>query len=97
MVPDHGFFKEMSTCSAVLLPEKFYDRVEEGSIILRRSRRFRFHEEGVIVDDEVKPIESDLVIMATGFRGDQKLKSIFTSDDFRNKLMGPSSTIALYR
>ncbi|CAA6663274.1 unnamed protein product [Spirodela intermedia] len=96
MIPDHGFFQEISTCSLGLLPEKFYDRVEEGSIILRKLQRFRFHEKGVIVDGEVKPIESDVVIMATGFRGDQKLKNIFTSDDFRNKLMGPSSTIALY-
>ncbi|CAA7399724.1 unnamed protein product [Spirodela intermedia] len=97
MVPDHDFFQEMTTCSAALLSEKFYDRVEEGSIFLRKSQRFRFHEEGVIVDDEDKPIESDLVILATEFRGDQKLKNIFTSDDFRDKLMGPSSTIALYR
>lgn len=97
MVPEHDFFQEVSRCSLGLLPERFYDRVEEGSIILRKSRRFRFHEKGVIVDDEPKPIESDLVILATGFRGEQKLKSIFTSDDFQNKLMGPSSTIALYR
>ncbi|CAA6663270.1 unnamed protein product [Spirodela intermedia] len=97
MVPDHDFFQEMSTCSIALLPENFYDRVEDGSIILKKSQTFCFHKRGVIVDDGPKPIESDLVILATGFSGREKLKDIFFSEYFRNKLESPSLGIPLYR
>ena len=97
MVPDHSFFKEMSSCSIGLVPDKFYEQVEEGSIVLKKSERFRFHEDGVIVDDELVPTKSDLVIFATGFRGDKKLEDIFVSEKLRKSLAGPSFTISLYR
>ncbi|XP_071722272.1 probable flavin-containing monooxygenase 1, partial [Rutidosis leptorrhynchoides] len=38
MVPKHSFLDELFTCSAGVLPEKFYDRVDEGSIKLKKSR-----------------------------------------------------------
>lgn len=51
----------------------------------------------MVVDDEPQPIESDLVMLATGFSGRQKLTDIFFSEHFRNKLAGLSLGIPLYR
>ncbi|XP_028753976.1 probable flavin-containing monooxygenase 1 [Neltuma alba] len=81
-----------------MLPQHFYDKVEEGSIILKRSQGFRFCKEGLIIDGESKPLETDVVILATGFKGDQKLRNIFKSPIFQN-LITPSATssVPLYR
>ncbi|RZC45712.1 hypothetical protein C5167_038668 [Papaver somniferum] len=44
------------------------------------------------------PLETDVVILATGYKGDEKLKNIFKSPTFQNYIMGCSnSTVALYR
>jgi len=81
-----------------MLPDNFYDKVEEGSILVKRSQSFRFCKEGLIVGGEDKPISSDLVILATGYKGDQKLKNIFRSSVFQKYLVpSPTSTIPLYR
>lgn len=97
MVPEHSFSYAMSSCSISLLPDKFYDRVEDGCIILRRPKNFGFCKNGLVInEDEV--VESDLVIFATGFKGDQKLKDIFTSKWFQEVVAGSSNTtVPLYR
>ncbi|WOK98913.1 putative flavin-containing monooxygenase 1 [Canna indica] len=98
MVPDHSFAQAIDLCMIALLPDKFYDRVEEGCIIMKKSKSFSFCKNGVIVDGEDDPIKSDIVIFATGFKGDEKLSSIFTSPFFRDILAGSStSTVPLYR
>lgn len=98
MVPDHSFFQAMSSCLVAILPDKFYDMVDKGSIVLKKAKNFSFCKEGVTVEGESAPIKSDVVIFATGFKGDQKLKDIFTSSLFRDIVAGsPSSIIPLYR
>ncbi|KAI6682353.1 hypothetical protein NL676_036234 [Syzygium grande] len=88
----------MSSCQICMLPHKFYDKVEEGSILIKRLQSFRFCKEGPIVGREDKPISSDLVILATGYKGDQKLKNMFRSSVFQNYLVSSTtSTIPLYR
>lgn len=69
------------------MPEKFYKGVEEGSIILKKSQRISFCE-GVVVADEVEPLNADLVILATGFKGEKKLRDIFLSPTFRTTFQG---------
>ncbi|KAJ4715866.1 Flavin-containing monooxygenase [Melia azedarach] len=99
MVPKHSFVHEISSCLTATVPEKFYDKVEEGSIILKKSQSFSFCEEGILIRREAAaPLETDLVILATGFRGDKKLKDIFVSKTFQNYIAGsPKQTFQLYR
>ncbi|XP_072995836.1 probable flavin-containing monooxygenase 1 [Typha latifolia] len=98
MVPDHSFFQSITSCLIALLPDKFYDRVEEGSIVIKRSKSFSFCKDGVMFEGEADPVKTDVVIFATGFKGDEKLKGIFRSPFFQNIVAGSSSTtVPLYR
>jgi len=81
-----------------MLPDKFYDRVEEGSIIIKNSQSLSFFPEGLFINGENRPFGTDLVIFATGFKGDEKLKNIFESPVFQNYIIGsPTATVSLYR
>ncbi|CBI37802.3 hypothetical protein VitviT2T_003184 [Vitis vinifera] len=98
MVPEQSFHKDISSCLISSMPEEFYDRVEKGSIILKKAPKFSFCKEGIVVDGEASPLESDLVILATGFKGDEKLKDIFVSPTFQNHIIGsPNASIPLFR
>ena len=98
MVPKHSFLQEFNSCLFATVPEKFYDRVEEGSIVLKKAPSFGFCEEGVLVDGEATPMKTDLVILATGFRGDKKLKDMFVSTTFQDYIVGdPKEAVPLYR
>ncbi|KAI3942415.1 hypothetical protein MKW98_013067 [Papaver atlanticum] len=99
MVPEHSFSQELSSCLVARVPERFYDRVEEGSIILKKSNGFSFSKDGLIfADDAGALLETDAVILATGYKGDENLKNIFKSPIFQRCIMGSSnSTVPLYR
>ena len=99
MIPKYSFLEDASACQILVLPsENFYDKVEEGSIILRKPKGFSFCKEGVIIDGEIEPLKTDLVILATGYKGDEKLKNIFYSPSFQKRIMGsPTSILPLYR
>lgn len=99
MVPKHSFLQEISSCMIATVPEKFFDRVQEGSIILKKSSSsFSFCQEGILVEGESSPVRTDLVILATGFRGEKKLRDIFVSPTFQNYIVGsPESILPLYR
>ncbi|KAL2936891.1 putative flavin-containing monooxygenase 1, partial [Bienertia sinuspersici] len=102
MVPQHSFLQSMNSCKIAIVPEGFYDNVEKGSIVLKKSPTFSFRKEGVLLDDQSvatkDPIKSDLIILATGFKGDQKLKDIFVSSKFQDYIIGSSDKVVpLYR
>ncbi|KAK3195819.1 hypothetical protein Dsin_027129 [Dipteronia sinensis] len=98
MVPEHSFLQELSSCLISTVPEKFYDKVEEGSIVLKNSQSFSFCEEGILADNEIEQLKTDLVIFATGFKGDKKLKDMFVSKTFQDYMMGsPNEALPLYR
>ncbi|KAL6655112.1 hypothetical protein ACP70R_005938 [Stipagrostis hirtigluma subsp. patula] len=97
MVPEYSFSFAMSACLIAMLPEGFYDRVDEGSIILKKSKKFSFCDDGIILQDGNECIKSDIVILATGFRGDQKLRDIFTANWCKRIVAGsPNTTVPLY-
>ena len=98
MVPKHSFLQQLSSCLICIMPEKFYDKVEEGSIILKKGTNFSFCKGGVMINGEKQLLKTDLVILATGFRGDRKLKDIFVSPTFKDHIAGsPNTTVPLYR
>ncbi|ONM18811.1 putative flavin-containing monooxygenase 1 [Zea mays] len=100
MVPDHSLFQALATCLVAILPKGFYERLDERSIVLKRSKTFSFSREGVVVDGEVLSslVKSDVVIYATGFRGDLKIMDMFTSEYFRSVAVGSAcTTVPLYR
>ncbi|CAK9159014.1 unnamed protein product [Ilex paraguariensis] len=98
MVPKDSFFHDVTSCIILLLPKYFYDKVIEGSIILKKSQSFSFCKEGLLIEGEDEPLKTNLVIFATGYRGDLKLKNIFTSPTFQKHIMeSQTSSIPLYR
>ncbi|CAI8584742.1 unnamed protein product [Vicia faba] len=98
IVPNHSFHQELSACQFGLFPDFFFDKLKEGSIRIKKSQSLSFCNEGLIVDGDAKPIESDLVIFATGYKGDQKLRSIFKSPIFQKYFSMPEkSSVPLYR
>ncbi|KAM0041293.1 putative flavin-containing monooxygenase [Helianthus debilis subsp. tardiflorus] len=98
MVPERSFAKDLRSCLLAALPEDFFNRVESGSILPKKSPSFTFYNDGIMIDGENKPVQADIVILATGFRGVQKLKSIFTSKDIGELIAAsPDSRVPLYR
>ncbi|OMO92027.1 Dimethylaniline monooxygenase, N-oxide-forming [Corchorus olitorius] len=98
MVPEHSFLHEISSCLISTVPEKFYDKVEEGKIKLKKAPSFSFCQNGVLVEGETTPIEADLVILATGFQSEKKLRDIFVSQTFQKHIAGShDAAIPLYR
>ncbi|PHT62575.1 hypothetical protein T459_33546 [Capsicum annuum] len=100
MVPDHSFLNEWSSCSIAVEPEGFYNRVEEGSIkLIKRAKTLGFSKEGIVLEEKGEPIKSDLVILATGFKGIEKLKHIFELTKYQESIAGSddSAAVPLYR
>ncbi|KAG0453282.1 hypothetical protein HPP92_025946 [Vanilla planifolia] len=98
MVPEHSFFQALSSCLLCILPCRFYDMVKQGSIVLKPSNTFKFCQRGIVIDGQNSPIDADLVIFATGYRGDQKLKNIFVSPWFQKIVTDSQGNIVpLYR
>lgn len=98
MVPKHSFLTEISSCLISTVPKDFYDRVERGSIKLKKAQGFGFTKEGVLIDNEVETLKTDMVILATGFKGVEKLKDIFVSPTFQTCIAGsPENAVPLYR
>ncbi|WRX14542.1 Flavin monooxygenase-like - like 9 [Theobroma cacao] len=98
MVPTHSFLHDISSCLISTVPEKFYDKVEEGKIKLKKAPGFCFCHNGVLVEGEATPVGADVVILATGFKGEKKLRDIFVSQTFQDYIAGsPDAAMPLYR
>lgn len=99
MLPEHSFVAAFESGLIAMAPDGFYESVDNGSIVLNKSSSFTFCKQGLLLEGESAPLDVDLVIFATGFKGDQKVIDIFESSKFRDNIAGPSfDTIApLYR
>ncbi|KAL2254943.1 UNVERIFIED_CONTAM: putative flavin-containing monooxygenase 1 [Sesamum indicum] len=96
MVPKHSFLKELNSCSMAKIPEGSFDRVEDGSIIMKKAERFSFCSEDILIEGEIEPLKIDLLVLATGFKGVHKLQATFTSPTFWD-LMDKDTRLPLYR
>lgn len=100
MMPPHSFLQDVSACTIVVLQDNFYSKVEEGCIRFKRSKSIGFCKEGLTLGGEgaTQTVKADIVILATGYKGDEKLRNIFTSPTFQKCITGSSnSAIPLYR
>jgi dimethylaniline monooxygenase (N-oxide forming) len=99
MVPDSNFSQATLGWRLGFLPDRFYERVHEGGIVLKRCESFSFCADGLVLDGTGERVDADVVVLATGFDGDQLLRSVFTSPWFREIVAsGTSDTmLPLYR
>lgn len=93
--PDHPFEEDFASCQIAITPDNFFNEADKGKIIFKRASKFWFWNGGVEFDDNTK-IDADVVILATGFDGKKKLKTILP-DPFRSLLEYPSGLMPLYR
>nr|GLL17906.1 probable flavin-containing monooxygenase 1 [Ipomoea trifida] len=95
--PDHPFVEDYASCQMAILPENFFPEAEKGKIQFKKaSSKWWFWEGGVEFEDGTK-LEADVVILATGFDGKKKIRTILP-DPFRSLLEFPGSgTMPLYK
>ncbi|KAK9129264.1 hypothetical protein Sjap_009751 [Stephania japonica] len=98
MIPESSFLQAAFSSTFSIMPDKFYDKVEDGSLILKEAKRFGFCETGLLIEGESTPLQADVVIFATGYKGEEKLKNIFSSPTLQKRIVGSTtSTVPLYR
>ncbi|KAK9164683.1 hypothetical protein Syun_005585 [Stephania yunnanensis] len=98
MIPESSFLEAAFTSTFTIMPDNFYDKVEDKSIVLKEAKCFGFCETGLMIEGDKTPLEADVVILATGYKGDDKLKNIFSSTTLQKRIIGsPASTVPLYR
>uniref|UniRef100_A0A453IXZ5 Flavin-containing monooxygenase n=1 Tax=Aegilops tauschii subsp. strangulata TaxID=200361 RepID=A0A453IXZ5_AEGTS len=96
LTPDHPFVEDYASCQMAILPEGFFDMADRGLVRFKRaSAGWCFSENGVVLDDGTK-VEADLVFLATGFEGKDKLREVLPKP-FRDLVVGKSSMMSLYR
>jgi dimethylaniline monooxygenase (N-oxide forming) len=94
--PDHPFVEDYASCQMAILPDGFFDMADRDLIRFRRSAGgWCFSENGVVLDDGTH-VDADLVFLATGFEGKDKLRSVLP-EPFRGLVVNKSSMMPLYR
>ncbi|XP_027338368.1 probable flavin-containing monooxygenase 1 [Abrus precatorius] len=93
--PDHPFEEDYASCQMAIAPENFFSEASKGKIVLKKASNWSFWSEGIELEDNTK-LEADVVVLATGFDGKKKLKSILPQP-FRNLLDYPFGIMPLYR
>ena len=78
-----------------IMPENFFSEAEKGKILFKKASKWWFWNGGIEFEDNSR-LEADVVVLATGFDGKRKLKTIL-SEPFCSLLEYPSGVIPLYR
>ncbi|KAK6944701.1 Flavin monooxygenase-like [Dillenia turbinata] len=73
--PEHPFLEDYASCQMAILPENFFEEADKGNIRFKRASKWWFWEGGIELEDNTK-LEADIVFLATGFDGKQKLKTV---------------------
>ncbi|KAL2338815.1 hypothetical protein Fmac_013261 [Flemingia macrophylla] len=93
--PEHPFVEDYASCQMAIMPENFFDEAEKGRIVFKKSSKWWFWNEGVEFEDNTK-LKADVVVLATGFDGKKKLKTILP-EPFCSLLEYPFEIMPLYR
>ena len=78
-----------------IVPENFFDEADKGNILFKRASNWWFWSGGIEFDDQSK-LDADVVILATGFDANKKLKSILP-EPFRSLIVDSTGIMPLYR
>lgn len=78
-----------------IMPENFFSEVEKGKILFKKTSKWWFWNGGIEFEDNSR-VEADVVVLATGFDGKKKLKTILP-EPFCSLLEYPSGIMPLYR
>ncbi|KAK8550361.1 hypothetical protein V6N13_118879 [Hibiscus sabdariffa] len=94
--PEHPFEEDYASCQMAIMPENFFTEADKGNIVFKKSSNWWFWKDGIEFDDDTK-LKADVVILATGYEGKKKLKTILP-DPFRSLIeYHPSGVMPLYR
>ncbi|KAK7411822.1 hypothetical protein VNO78_03263 [Psophocarpus tetragonolobus] len=93
--PEHPFEEDYASCQMAIVPENFFSEADKGNIVFKRASNWSFWSGGIEFEDKSK-LEADVVVLATGFDGKKKLKTIL-AHPFRGLLDYPSGIMPLYR
>ena len=93
--PEHHFQEDFASCQIAITPESFFNEADKGKIIFKRASKWWFWNDGIEFDDNTK-IDADVVILATGYDGKKKLKTILP-EPFSSLLEYPTGIMPLYR
>jgi dimethylaniline monooxygenase (N-oxide forming) len=97
-MPCNSFFEGVASCLVAIAPKAHFKNLEEGNIVLQKSKTLSFCKEGVLLEGEFTLVKSDIVIFGTGFKGDQNIKDLFTSKYLHSIVVdSTSTTVPLYR
>ncbi|KAJ1418782.1 Flavin monooxygenase FMO [Sesbania bispinosa] len=93
--PEHPFEEDYASCQMAIMPENFFSEAEKGKIVFKKASKWWFWNGGIEFEDNSK-LEADVVVLATGFDGKKKLKTILP-EPFCSLLEYPSGIMPLYR
>ncbi|KAJ7979201.1 Flavin-containing monooxygenase [Quillaja saponaria] len=93
--PEHPFEEDYASCQMAIMPENFFPEADKGKIIVKRASKWWFWNGGIEFEDNTR-LEADVVILATGYDGKKKLKTLLP-DPFCSLLEYPSGVMPLYR
>ncbi|XP_059666545.1 probable flavin-containing monooxygenase 1 [Cornus florida] len=69
------FEEDYASCQMAILPENYFDESDKGNIALKRASKWWFWEGGVEFEDNTR-LEPNVVVLASGYDGEKKLKAI---------------------
>ncbi|KAJ1280384.1 hypothetical protein BS78_04G228400 [Paspalum vaginatum] len=92
--PAHPFVEDYASCQMAILPDGFFEMAGRDMIRFKRSSSWCFSRNGVLLDDGTE-VEADLVFLATGFEGKDKVRAVLP-EPFRGLLLDKSGMMPLY-
>lgn len=93
--PDHPFEEDYASCQMPMLPENFFEEADKGHIKFKKAQKWWFCNNGVQFDDGTE-LEADVVILATGYEGKEKLLQLLP-ESYSTLMINPSNYLPLYR